>query len=150
MRQLRVITLGVLLSACATNSAPPSVENHGLGLHRAQVTAQPGWAPMGYAQGSMQYWVEPQAQLNERHLQSVEALVDETGQAVVLLTFDEEGRGTLEQMTRDAQNQPLAILIDGQLRLAPLIQAPISDGRIVISGFASTDEALRLVTALKP
>lgn len=148
MRAFGAVVLGVLLTACA--AAPTPVERHGLGLHRAQVTAQSGWTPMSDAQGNMQYWVEPQAQLSEQQLDSAEALFDETGQAVVLLTFDATGRGKLEQMTRDALNQPLAILIDGTLRLAPLVQAPISDGRIVISGFMSADEALRMAAALKP
>lgn len=141
------LLLGVLLAGCA---AAPAVEPHGLGLHRAAVTAQAGRMPMTSRQGSLQYWVEPQAQLSEQQVESAEALFDEAGQPVVLLTFDADGREALLRMTRDALNQPLAILIDGTLRLAPLVQAPISDGRIVISGFTSADEALRLVAALKP
>lgn len=147
MRGVLLLVAAVVLAGCAM---APEVGKDGLGLHRATMSAQPGWVVMRYAQGSVPYWVEPEARLGSKDVERAEALFDESGQAVVLLVFNHAGRARLEQMTREAIDQPLAIVIDGQLRLAPLVQAPISDGHIVLSGFTGADEALQFAAALMP
>ncbi|WP_437882552.1 SecDF P1 head subdomain-containing protein [Pseudomonas sp. LRF_L74] len=146
-RSFALVLAGMfVLNACSSDS-PPS--RHGLGLHRAATSDHPGWIRMSYERSELPYWVEPRARLDEYDLDSAEALFDESGQPVVLLTFNPEGRNDLERLTRGELGQPLAILVDGQLRLAPLVEAPIDDGRIVISGFRSAEEALRLAGALQ-
>ncbi|MEO4045633.1 hypothetical protein AAFN46_00915 [Pseudomonas sp. CAU 1711] len=37
------------------------------------------------------------------------------------------------------------VLVDGELRLAPIIREPVLDGRVALSGFDSLDEAEALV-----
>ena len=65
----------------------------------------------------------------------------QTGQPVVALEFTSEGREKFAQITKDNQGQVLGIFIDGQPVTTPVINEPIIDGRAIISGAFSVDEA---------
>ena len=74
-----------------------------------------------------------------------EVLVGGDGPAVVLLSLSPSAQALLASITATQIGQPLAILIDGELRMAPIIREPISDGRLALTGFDSLAEANALV-----
>lgn len=67
-----------------------------------------------------------------------------TGQPVVGIEFDDQGRDLFAGLTSQHVGQRLAILIDDEVVLAPTINVPIIDGRAVIEGGFSLDEAQQL------
>jgi preprotein translocase subunit SecD len=66
------------------------------------------------------------------------------GQPVVGLEFTPEGGKQFAQITQENVGKPLAIFLDEQLITAPIVNEPILDGRAVISGKFTTDEATQL------
>jgi SecD/SecF fusion protein len=67
----------------------------------------------------------------------------------VALSFNTEGGRTFQRVTRDNINQRLAIVLDGEVISAPVIQTEISNNSAVITGNFTADEAKNLASALQ-
>ncbi|MEQ1561645.1 MAG: protein translocase subunit SecD [Nitrospira sp.] len=70
------------------------------------------------------------------------------GQPVVGITFNSAGKALFAQITRDHVGEVLAIFLDGQVISSPVIRDPITDGKAVISGSFTADQAKSLVRDL--
>ena len=87
--------------------------------------------------------------LDQSALQSVKAIHrTQGGGDSVSLQLTENGKQRFAQATREGKGQKLAIIIDGQVQAAPMIQAEISDGRVEISGNWTYEEADDLAARL--
>lgn len=86
--------------------------------------------------------------------QLVKASVDYQGgqglssEPVVKLQFNDEGKKLFSDITSANVGKQVAILLDGQIISAPVVQNPITDGTAIISGNFTTDQARDLVTRL--
>ncbi|MDO8488470.1 MAG: protein translocase subunit SecD [bacterium] len=72
----------------------------------------------------------------------------DNGKAVVEIEFTPDGAKKFGEITARNLGRPLAISLDGQIVSAPTVQTAITDGRAVITGNFSVDEAKRLSIAL--
>lgn len=70
------------------------------------------------------------------------------GEPTVNLTFNSEGRDLFAKITREHKGEVLAIFLDNQVISSPVIRDEISDGKAVISGGFTADEAKSLVRDL--
>jgi preprotein translocase subunit SecD len=87
--------------------------------------------------------------LTGKQLKRSLAQVDpQVGKPVISLEMNEEGRDLFAKVTKENVNEVLAIFIDGVPIMTPVISTPILDGRAVISGDFSTEEAKNLAIQL--
>ena len=70
------------------------------------------------------------------------------GQPIVAITFNPEGRELFAKITSDNKGEILAIFLDGQVISSPVINDVITDGKAVISGNFTGEEAKSLVRDL--
>lgn len=68
---------------------------------------------------------------------------------VVSLEFDSQGAGKFAAATEANLGQPLFILLDEEVVTAPIVKSVIEDGRAIISGIESAEEAQRYAIALR-
>ncbi len=73
---------------------------------------------------------------------------DLTNQLEISLSFNAAGAQRFGEITKAYVNRQLGIVLDGQLYCAPTINTPIPDGRAVITGRFSNDEAKNISDAL--
>lgn len=71
-----------------------------------------------------------------------------SGQPTVNLTFNSQGRDLFAKITREHKGEVLAIFLDNQVISSPVIRDEITDGKAVISGGFTADEAKNLVRDL--
>ncbi|MGK9233030.1 hypothetical protein KXS07_15365 [Inquilinus limosus] len=71
-----------------------------------------------------------------------------SGQPTVTLVLNDAGRDRLATTTTRQVGKILAVMIDGTLRMAPVIREPILGGGLQISGQFSLAEAMDLATKL--
>ena len=74
---------------------------------------------------------------------------DQTGQRTVDLVLRDEGRRLLAGYTRDHVGESVAIVLDGKVLTAPVIQDAIPDGQVQITAGFPPLEAQSLITILK-
>lgn len=72
----------------------------------------------------------------------------QSGQPVVDLEFTPEGAKKFAALTEANVGRPLAIFLDDRLLTAPVVNEPILDGRAVISGNFTADQATQLSVQL--
>ena len=70
------------------------------------------------------------------------------GQPIVALTFNSQGRDLFAKITHDHKGEVLAIFLDGAVISSPVIRDEITDGKAIISGQFTADEAKTLVQDL--
>lgn len=70
------------------------------------------------------------------------------GQPVVAIEFSPDGAKKFSEITAKNIGKPLAIFLDERLVTAPIVQTAITDGRAVISGGFTPDEAKKLTIQL--
>jgi preprotein translocase subunit SecD len=71
-----------------------------------------------------------------------------SGQPVVAVTFNSEGKNLLAKLTHDHKGEVMAIFLDGEVISSPVIQDEITDGKAIISGNFTADSAKTLVRNL--
>ncbi|MFW5857118.1 MAG: protein translocase subunit SecD, partial [Planctomycetota bacterium] len=89
--------------------------------------------------------------LTGQHIRSARSSMDPNnpGFFTVNIRFDLEGGNRFARLTRDNVGRRLAIILDGELRSAPVVREPILNGRCEISGNFSEGEASELAVILK-
>jgi SecD/SecF fusion protein len=78
--------------------------------------------------------VDRKVQMSGKHVTKAYRSIETSGQSVVNLEFDDEGKQQFGAITTANVNRQLAIVLDGVVRSAPNLNEPILDGRAVISG----------------
>lgn len=93
--------------------------------------------------------------LRKSPLMTGEGLVDarissgRMGEPEVSIVFDSRGARQFERVTGEYTQRRMAIVLDGMVYSAPVIQTKIAGGRAVINGTFSLDEARDLAVALR-
>jgi preprotein translocase subunit SecD len=72
-----------------------------------------------------------------------------TNEAVVSITFDQQGGARFAKLTTENVNKPFAIILDGKVISAPNINEPILGGSAQISGSFTVESANQLAIALR-
>lgn len=89
------------------------------------------------------------AELTGRYLYRAQVQFNQTtGEAAVGLDFNEEGKEIFARITREHKGEVLAIVLDGGVLSAPIIQDEIRDGKAQITGVFTPEEAKELVRNL--
>ena len=71
------------------------------------------------------------------------------GEAHISVNFDSQGAKIFERLTRDNVGRKLAIVLDGTVYSDPVIREPIPNGRAVIEGSFTDEEATSVAIALR-
>jgi protein-export membrane protein SecD len=100
------------------------------------------------------YYLARAPSLDGRNLRGAELVPRAAGgQPAIVVTFDADGARTLAELTTASVGDKLAIVVDGVVRSAPIVQAPISGGQVSITlGTDTRDpagEARALVEVLR-
>jgi protein-export membrane protein SecD len=89
------------------------------------------------------------AELTGRYLSRARVEFDQrTGAPMVGIEFNSEGADLFAKITRENIGKPLAVVLDGQVLSAPVIQTEITGGQAQITGNFSAEEAKTLVRNL--
>lgn len=70
------------------------------------------------------------------------------GEPIVGVTFNSEGKDLFAKVTKENKGEVLAIFLDGQMISSPVIRDEITDGKAVISGNFTAEQAKSLVRDL--
>ena len=80
---------------------------------------------------------------------AVEANVPESSQAEVHLTFTPVGAKAFADFTTNNVGKRLGIYLDGKMLQDPVVTVPITDGKAVITGYSSLEEAHNIAILLR-
>ena len=87
--------------------------------------------------------------LTGKDLKDSKASVDQSGQPVVALQFNDEGAKKFGELTAANVGKQIAILLDGEVLTAPRVNEPITGGNAQITGSKDAQEAEHLAILLR-
>lgn len=93
--------------------------------------------------------VDREAVLTGEYVADARPGFDNFNQAYVMLTFNNRGAAMFERITQENVRKRLAIVLDGKVYSAPVIQEKIGGGRASITGKFTTAEAQDLAIVLR-
>jgi len=93
--------------------------------------------------------LKPEQGLTGKYVERAYVAYDEIGRPYIALTFNKEGGDIFGRITSANVGHQLAIILDGELQSAPVIQDAILGGRAQITGQFSLLEAQRLASTLE-
>ena len=150
MRRLTVaVILATFLPLVAVAALPPD-EAPAAPVHVQFRFASPEPVPdwEAFELGGVPYFLEPAVLLDESHfaLASARRGRGEVWHVEVILT--EEGARLLGEITTANLERRIGMVVDGKLLSAPVIKAPITQGRALISGNIDEYEARRIAAGV--
>ncbi|MBE7210457.1 MAG: hypothetical protein INR65_05515 [Gluconacetobacter diazotrophicus] len=146
MKTISRLLAFVLLAAPAAWAAEPVFEIHAVAKHPGPTTQKSLQAAREGGQPE-KLFLEPEVLFDAAGLLSAEANTDSGGSSIHLV-FSADGKKRFGEITTQYLHERLAILIDGEVRCAPVVQSPILGGDLVISGNFTADEAGKLAADL--
>jgi len=90
-----------------------------------------------------------QTVLTGKDLKDSRASAEQSGRPIVGLEFNSEGAEKFAELTAKNVGKQIAILLDGQVLTAPVVNEPISGGRAQITGSKTMQEAEHLAILLR-
>ena len=78
--------------------------------------------------------IEKKAQLSGKHVTHAWRSIEQTGQSIVELEFDDEGKAQFASLTTANVKRDMAIVLDNTVRTVATIQEAMTNGRCQISG----------------
>ena len=90
-----------------------------------------------------------QTVLTGKDLKDSRASAEQSGRPIVGLEFNSEGADKFAELTAKNVGKQIAILLDGQVLTAPVVNEPISGGRAQITGSKTMQEAEHLAILLR-
>lgn len=82
--------------------------------------------------------------LTGKDVKEATAVLDSTSSPVVSLEFNDEGKEKFAEVTADNIGKAISIYMDDELVSSPTVQSAITDGKAVINGMSSMDEATKI------
>lgn len=152
---LAAMFLCTVVPAYADQNSKPVVGIHLVHQQVASGAGQRETAPEGYRflpaaiEGDGDYLVESEPLLTDKNFAEVTAGFDQhTGQPVVNFRLTDEATSRFAEITRDNIGRAMAIVVDGKVVTAPVIQTEISGGAGVITGNFTVQEVADLVARI--
>lgn len=82
--------------------------------------------------------------LTGKDVKEATAVLDSTSSPVVSLEFNDEGKEKFAEVTANNIGKAISIYMDDELVSSPTVQSAITDGKAVINGMSSMDEATKI------
>lgn len=92
-------------------------------------------------------WLPAEPILSNQHFMEAQVGIDPDQMPLVTLKLNEAGAAIIRKASREHVDKPLAVVVDGEVIMAPLIRAPMG-AEVMITGIKTMDEAKRIARSL--
>jgi preprotein translocase subunit SecD len=128
---------------------PQSAPAQRFGLFAASEAAKPGYRDARVQMRDERVYCAPAPVITGADVSDVRVQQDAQGRSQVLVTFTPAGRTRLAEFTRNHLKERLAIVVDGRVLLAPVIENEIAHGAVLITGAFTAQEFERIAKAIR-
>ncbi|MBT5020894.1 hypothetical protein OAK47_00690 [Planctomycetaceae bacterium] len=129
-----------LFSVSAAFAEDPVKKNElSIEFRRASFEQQEGWKASKMKDGEKEIFLHPQAEIDLSDVEKVSLSKNEQiDEDTVILELTKAGGVKMRKLTGEHLNQPLAILVNGKVFMAPVIRSEIG-GKLQISGLSEIE-----------
>lgn len=146
MRILCILWVALWLVACSSHQ--PLAAKARIEFRPGTYTKQVGWTEMVVKESQQTIYLSEATIISTQDIASAEATFTEQGMPVVGVTLTAAGKEKFAQATERYLNQPIGVVVNGELLSAPVIREKITGGLAMISGIATAQEAKAIADGL--
>ena len=99
--------------------------------------------------GEQELVLEATPSITKKDILEVKKEIDSYKHPYISVTLNEEGTNKFHLLTQENIGKQIAIVIDKHIVMSPTVQAPISGGKVQISGNFSEEDIDRMINILK-
>jgi SecD/SecF fusion protein len=136
-----VLFLFIAFAGCQSG-ARPTVE-----FRLIAPSPGPDYSIMTMKDSGEAFYVHNETLLSQSDIDSA-AVILSSGYPLIEFVFTPDGKRRLERVTTENVGKRFAMVIDGELVSAPLVQTPIAEGRLVIAGRYTLEEAHQIALGI--
>ncbi len=137
------LTVVLALVLFASLMASAGEETTGVEIRKAAFEPFPGSEEVNSERYDRTLYLAAEAEFTNPDFASVKAVLDPSGQPGLELLLTEEAALRMETLSTQWIGKPLAVLIDGEVVLAPVVRAVLGE-KLLVNGRFSMEEAQRL------
>jgi preprotein translocase subunit SecD len=115
----------------------------------AESEPNPNLAEINLDKSDLTFYLQDTVFLNNQDIESTDVFDWET-HPKVMVTLTDKGRENFASFTAENIGKNAAILVDNKLISAPRINAAIHEGKLIIIGHFSHEDALRIAEGILP
>jgi preprotein translocase subunit SecD len=145
------LAFGLLLAACGERKPSAPRNSADLTIRGASEVAVPGWEAMKFSDSSQaEIYVAPTAALTLDDIRTAAKTRDESGRMAISILFNSAGAEKMRKFTSERIGQKAAIVFEGKVMNAPMIQSEISSSAIITGGATglSEEEVQRILAVI--
>lgn len=135
----------LMLMGCSTMQKPS--DNSLIEFRLAEKKPVNGFLKMANKRNGDTVYVSPIALFDNKDIESIALDKNQVGY-VIKLQFNEQSKKRLLKVTQENRMKNLAVLVNKELITAPVIQSPIYNGDVMITGYYLKSEAEKLYKTL--
>ncbi len=108
-------------------------------FRRAEKNPADGLVEATVAIGPRKIYLHKEPDATNRDIAKARAIVDRSSRPAVLVLFTPDGAKKMERLSKEHQDRPLAILVDGQVVAAPEVRTVISEQAVISGNFTQAE-----------
>ena len=127
----------LLLFSCSNSNKKPDLVS--LELRKAEIEPADSLIEMVMHGTQEKFYLHNEILLSNQDVESASPVLYGK-RLVVEVILTQQGKEKFARLTEENLNKHVGIVIDGQLILAPVVRAPIKEGKMIITGNLSEEE----------
>ncbi len=147
MRKFACLIIILFLFGCGSPEKKEEMGMVKVEFHLAETEPAEGLTEMTIPDSGEKFYIHDKVLMNNYDIQLALPILWD-GKSVVELTFTEAGKVRFARLTEENLGKRIGILINGKLVMAPTIKAHILEGKAMIEGNFSEEEADRIATGI--
>jgi preprotein translocase subunit SecD len=134
---MRLVALAIMISLICGSAADAAQRRNASSAKRVFVAAK---GKVKTVPAARVFTIAGEA-FSETEILDARAQPDLSGQAAIMITFDDSGSVKLARLSSANKSKPLPFVLDGKVLMAPIVTDPIIDGIAQITGSFTLTEA---------
>jgi len=147
MKKVACLIIILFLCGCGSPEKEPEMQKVKVEFRLAEAEPAEGLTEMTLSTSGQRFYLHDEVAMSNYDIHIALPLVWE-GKSVVELTFTEAGKVRFAMLTEENVGKRIGILVDGELVSAPIVRAPISEGKAIIDGDFSEEEAHEIAAGI--
>jgi len=154
MKYLQRLLLGLftvsILAGCATTEVITNHNSSMIEFREADDVMEKAYVKMPIKGSDETIFVGDKVMSSSEDIKSMESGFGPQGMPQILVTLTEDGKSKFSEATKRLVKKYIAILINGEVIMAPFVQEQLETNRFVISGDLTIEEMDAIVSDFKP
>lgn len=150
MRILPGTALLAVAAAFAMNAGSQEAKQSAASFEIRLAEKEPaeGLKPASVEGTKTKIYLHKEIALTSKDVAAAQPAKDANNKPTIEITMTDQGAAKLAKLSAAHLGKPLAMMVDGKVLFAPIVRSKIADGKVMVTGNFSKEEAVRIAKVI--